>query len=258
MTVSEFKKQQREKLAAQKIANHHPKVSNSFIDATLHKSNLAALKIIYYLATILKDFDHNKEMDDITIDLRLMLKYTGLTAKDIKNNLITMQETSVSFIDEKQNIETFINLLPYIEFVWGKNLITIKLFSKIAKLIVEVTNNYTFINVKQLMRLQNKHTLKLLPILNKISQYDKNVAKRAKYDLGELNDLFGTSYKRLADIERKIIKPVKEELDEESELSFIYEIDYTNLGVGRPKAYQVTIDLIQKKYSQPRLAGLAK
>jgi hypothetical protein len=258
MTVSEFKKQQREKLAAQKIVNHRPKVSNNFIDATLHKSNLAALKTIYYLATILKDFDHNKEMDDLTIDLRLMLKYTGLTAKDIRNNFITMQETSVSFIDENQNIETFINLLPYIEFKWGKNLIVIKLFSKIAKLIVEVTGNYTFIDAKRLMRLKVKHSLRLLPVLYKISQYDKNVAKRAKYNLEELNDLFGTSYVRLADIERYILKPVKEELDEESEFSFLYEIDYTNLGVGRPKAYQVTIDLIQKKYSQPRLAGLAK
>ena len=60
-------------------------------------------------------------------------------------------------------------------------------------------------------------------------------------------------YKRLVEIERKILIPVKEELDAESKLSFIYEISYINLGQGRPKANKITIDLIQKNTVQGSL-----
>ena len=75
MRVSEFKKLQAQKLKEQKIKPIQ-KVSNSFIDSTLHKSNLPALKTIYYLSTILDKFDHTKELDTLTIDLRQMLKYS--------------------------------------------------------------------------------------------------------------------------------------------------------------------------------------
>jgi len=252
MTPREFRKLQAEKLKEQKIKPIQ-KVSNSFIDSTLHKSNFPALKTIYYLSTILDKFDHTQELDTLTIDLREMLKYTELTAKDIRNNLRSMQETSISFIDEKNKIETFITLIPYIEFQWGKNKIIVKLFSKIAKFIIDAVGQYSFIDTKQLMRLQNKHSLRLLPVLFKLSQYSPNVAKRASYDLDTLNDLFGTKYKRLVEIVRYILAPAKEELDAESKLSFVYEIDYINLGQGRPKANKITIDLVQQKNPQGKL-----
>ncbi len=252
MTPRQFKKLQEEKLKEQKIKPIQ-KVSNTFIDSTLHKSNLPALKTIYYLATILDKFDYTSEIDTLTIDLREMLKYTELTAKDIRNNLRSMQETSISFVDEKQQIETFITLIPFIEFQWGKNRIIVKLFSKIARLIIDAVGQYSFIDTKQLMRLQNKHSLRLLPVLFKLSQYSPNVAKRVSYELEDLNDLFGTKYKRLVEIDRKILAPVQEELDAESKFSFVYEIDYVNLGQGRPKANKITIDLVEQKNPQGKL-----
>lgn len=247
MRVSEVKKLQLQKLKEQKIKPLQ-KISNNFIDATIHKSNVSALKTIYYISTILHNFDYTKELDIIKIDLREMLKYTELTNKDIRNNLKAMQETSITFVNEQENIEEFISLIPRIKFHWGKNKIEIDLYSKIAKLIIKAVGQYSFINTKQLMRLKNKHSLRLLPVLYKLSQYDKDIPKRARYDLSELNELFGTSYKRIVELERKILKPTKDELDIESEISFIYEINYTNLGIGRPKAYEVVIDLVQQKH----------
>ena len=99
------------------------------------------------------------------------------------------------------------------------------------------------------MNLKSKHTLRLLPVLNKISQYDDNVAKRKKYELEDLNDLFGTKYRNLYDIQRKILAPVKEELDMNSKLTFIYEIKFDNFDVGRPKATSITIDVIDNSGS---------
>ena len=252
MTPREARKLQAEKLKEQKIKPIQ-KVSNSFIDSTLHKSNLTALKTIYYISTILDKFGHSKSVDTLKIDLRQMLKYTEINAQDVRNNLKAMQETSISFVDEKQQIEEYISLVPRIEFLWGKNIVKIDLYSKIAKLIIDAVGQYSFIDTKQLMRLQNKHSLRLLPVLFKLTRYSDNVPKRTSYELDELNDLFGTKYKRLIEIERKILIPVKEELDAESKFSFVYEIDYVNLGQGRPKANKITIDLVEQKNPQGKL-----
>jgi hypothetical protein len=259
MRVSDFKKMQAEELKKQKTMPIQ-KVSNNFIDSTIHKSNLSALKTIFYIATILHDFDFAKAdenqrnnglaepLNTFYIDLREMFKYTELTAKDIKNNLIAMQETSISFIDEVNKVQEYISLIPRIKFHYGKNKVEFDLYSKIAKLIIKAVGQYSFIDTKQLMRFKNKHSLRLLPVLYKISQYDEYVPKKVTYDLSQLNQLFGTAYRRIADIERFLLKPIKDELDIESELSFAYEVNYTNLGQGRPKAFEVDIYLVTRKH----------
>jgi plasmid replication initiation protein len=106
------------------------------------------------------------------------------------------------------------------------------------------------VNTKVLMKFKSKHTLKLLPLLMRISQYSEDVAKRKTYDLDGLNEFFGTKYKRFTDIERKILKPIKEELDTHSKLSFIYETNYDYFDAGRPKAISITIDVVE---NAPRL-----
>lgn len=254
MTPREFKRQKLAKLQEQK-AKPHQKISNTFIQSAIHKNTAGALKTVFYLASLLEknDVDFEVDLNTLEIDLRQMLKYTGLTVKEIRNNLKSMQETSISFINEKEKEELMINLLPYIDFKWGKKHIEIKLFSKISKLIIDVKNNYTFLDTSTLMGLKNKHSLRLLPVLNLISGYDDNVAKRKVYTLSDLNDLFGTAYKNLHDISRKILAPVKEELDSSSKLSFIYEINFDNLGKGRPKATSIVIDVITKNTYQKKL-----
>jgi hypothetical protein len=64
--------------------------------------------------------------------------------------------------------------------------------------------------------------------------------------LQELNSFFGVKLKNWNEIERKIIKPAKEELDEKSKISFIYEPNYEVLGRGRPSFKDVSIDVVIK------------
>ena len=124
------------------------KISNNFIDNTINKNNLNAIKTIFYLATVLDNFNFDKEMDSLEIDLKKMFKYTNITAQEARNNLRAMQETSITFINEEKKWELHIVLIPRIEFFYGQNRIEIDLYSKIAKLIVEVKDNYTYVNTK--------------------------------------------------------------------------------------------------------------
>lgn len=267
MLPSTWKKMQNEKLKAQKT-KVHKKISNNFIESAVKNNTVSALKTIYYIATGLEQLNLEQYKDDellaITLDTKNMLQYTEMTMIEITRNLKAMQKTSITFKDEIEQWEMGISLLPYYKNHYGKNKTEVKLFAKIARLIIDVKSNYTMINTKALMQLKSKHSLRLLPLLYRISNYHKNIdvqkddgsytkvdvmPKRKTYDLDELNEIFGTTYKRFIDIENKILKPVKTELDLNSKISFIYEMEFDLLGAGRPKATGITIDVIDNSSS---------
>lgn len=247
MTPREFRKRQLEKLEQRKIQTHQ-KISNDFIDNTISKNNLVCLKVMFYLSTVLEKEDLSTFDDEniicVFVDTKQMLEYIGSNVKDIRNNLKQMQETSISFVDEKENIVEGMNLLPLFKIEYGKNRTEIHLFKRIANMIVGVSKNYTFLNTKLLMDIKNKNTLRMAPLLYEINGYDKHIGKRKRMDLDALNDFFGTTYKRIIDIEKNILQPVKKELDLVSKLSFTYQVNFDTLNkVGRPRALSVTIDL---------------
>ncbi len=253
MLPTEWKRLQAKKLKEQKIKVHQ-KISNNFIENVINKNTVGALKTIYYLATIIENMDgfvegSEKGMLKTTIETRQMLQYTGLQLPEIKRNLKAMQETSITFINEAEKIEIGINLLPYYEFVYGKNKINIEIYQKIANMIVEVKKNYTMIDTQVLMQLKSKHTLRMLPLLYKIANYSDDAMKRKRFELEDLNGFFGTKYKKFSDIERRILKPVKEELDINSKISFVYDINFIQLDTGRPKAHNIVIDVVDNKGS---------
>ena len=257
MTPQQARDLKAKKLKDQKKMVVHQKISNNFIQSEIFELNKNALKTVFYLSTVLKDFNFDKKLDTIRLDLRQMFKHTGLTAKIVRDNLIAMQKTSITFVtkdkDDDISIEEFIVLIPRIEIFYGKNEVEIDLYSKIAKLILEVKENYTTINIKTLMDLKNKHSLRLLPFLNQLSNYSENVAKRKKCDLQFLNGMFGTKYRSFYDIERYILKPVKEELDNNSSLTFAYQLNTEKIGKGRPPVTSITIDVVQKNSYQGSL-----
>jgi len=247
MFPSKAKKLNLEKLKRQKVKPHQ-KIANTFIENAIIKSNASAIKTLFYLASILERADLDKIKDDrivgIVLDTKEMLKYTEMTMPEIKRNIKAMQQTSVTFEDEKEGITTGMSLLPRYEIIHGKSKITLDLYGRIARMIIGVKSNYTYINTKTIMHLKKAHSMRLLGVLNMIAGFDDDVAKRKRYDLDELNELFGTKYKRLVDIDRYVLATVKKELDLNSKLSFLYEINFDNFGKGRPKAIDITIDLI--------------
>lgn len=254
MLPSEARKLRRQKLANQKT-KVHKKISNTFIENAIKDNTTNALKTIYYLASAIESIGDLRGFDDdklltIKFDTREMLKYTELSLPAIKKNIKAMQKTSITFYDEVEDTEVGVSLLPYYKFAYGKNKVEVKLFVQVAKLIIDVKRNYSMINTKQLMKMKSKHTLKLLPLLQRISQYSEDVAKRKTFDLDAVNEFFGTKYKRFTDIERAILKLVKEELDAHSKISFVYETNYDYFDAGRPKAISITIDVVE---NAPRL-----
>lgn len=255
-TKENIAKMNADKRAKSKKPKVHQKIANTFIDNAISRSNFSSLKTLYYLSTVLSNTDMSDIKDDkiigIKIDKREMLKFTDLTVDTIIKTTKQMQETAITFVDADGTIEGM-SLLPRYKFVPNKNVIELDLYVRIAKMIVDVEKNYTPINIKDLMLVKNAHSLRLLALLCRILNYDKNVAKRRRMNLDELNMLFGTNYKSWSMIELKIIKPIKEDLDANSKISFVYEANFDKMGKGRPGFTDVDIDPTTKHAPQGKL-----
>ena len=218
------------------------KISNTLIEAFVKQNNLVALKTLFYIARAdikVPDF----RLVTIDIDTESLCKYCNIELTTLKRNIKQMTETSISIVDEKS--ESYITVIPKAKFITGTNKLEIDMYKEILELVWQVEKRFTVIDVKALMNLNSKHSVRMIQLLEMIQGFSG--AKRKHYDLAELNLMFGTKYTRFAEFERKILIPTKTELDTNSKLSFVYQTVFKEnpKGKGRPIADSVTIDLIQ-------------
>jgi AraC-like DNA-binding protein len=230
-------------------------VANTLIENYIAKSNLVALKVMFYISKKdVKSTGRDKNLFTFKIDTIAMSEFCGVNKKTLQRNIKKMTETSITIVDEKKKSIEYVSIIPRAKFIDGTNNIELGMFEDIYIMCKKAVNRYTNINLNNLMKLNNKHSIRLIAILEKISQYDKHVAKRVIYSREELNGVFGTNYSKIAEIERKILKPIQKELDTLSQKSFIYQVNYQKNGklTGRPKAVGVTIDLIKRETSNSK------
>jgi len=230
-------------------------VANTLIENYIVNSNLVALKVLFYLSKgNVKSTGKNKNLYNFKIDTLVMSDFCGVNKKTLQRNIKKMTETSITIVDEQNKTIEYVSVVPRAKFIDGTNIIELGMFEDIYLMCKKAVNRYTNINLTNLMKLKNKHSIRLIAILEKISQYDKHVGKRVTYTQEELNGIFGTNYPRISEIERKILKLVQKELDTLSPKSFIYQVNYEKKpkSTGRPRAVSVTIDLIMKESENPK------
>jgi plasmid replication initiation protein len=255
MTPYEYRMKKEAELKAQQSGKGNiKKIHNSFIQSAIHGSNYQALKVIFYLSSILENLEMDKELLTIIIDYEKALEFTGITDAEFTRTLRAMQSVSITFVDEVEKYEEYINLMPRIKRLYGKKQVEINMFPKVARLVIDVPKQIggTMLNVKEICKLKSKHSLRLLPILYMINGFEYPAEKKKTYSLEELNDIFGVSYKKFDDIEKRILKDVQHELNTTSKIGFTYEVNmgYHGIAKGRPKALSITITPVVKKYVQ--------
>lgn len=239
------------------------KVSNSLVESFVSKNNAVALKMLFYIAK-----QRQKESGEITkfmLSLDDFATYCNLDHRTIRDNIKSMQKTSVTFVeykkDGKPKLERHIVLIPETTYTYGDKTIEITMFKKILDLIVEVEERFTTIDVKNVMELESKYSIRMTMILEQIFGFkgtpeNWDIKPQRTFTLDDLNDMFGTSYKNFTDIERKILIPTKAEMDDKSDISFSFKINKgysSRIKRGRPKALDCTIKLTQNKLRQRRL-----
>lgn len=230
-----------EELQAKEKITPQKKIANNFIQNVITSNTESALKIVWYLASIFNKCDMKNDINTFEVHEKDIEKQTNLDIRTIRRNLKAMMKTTVTFVDEEKKVDKHRQLIPGLDIQYDGT-IKIDVYTVVAKMIIEVVHeNTTFINIPQLLKLNNKHSIRLLPLLETISKYDDTVKKQKTVDLKWCNSFFGTSYKALKYIDTKILSKVKEELDNNSTLTFTYKCNKRPIGKGRPAIVDITI-----------------
>jgi len=225
-------------------------LDNQFVEAFIKDGNIVALKLLFYIAGLdIKSKDIKSQFFKISIKLSDMVTRTGVSERSFKRNLIKMQNTTISLIDEK--MESYIALLPRIDYDL-KGSVVITMDRDVYALVKKSESNLTIIDSKRVYQLKGKHTAKMLILLEWISGFD---TPRKLFTLEELNALFGTRYTTAKDFKNNVLLKCQKELDENSKLTFTFDDKraLTIIGKGRPRVVGFWINPIGKRSYQPKL-----
>lgn len=229
------------------------KVSNDFVNSIITKNNYLTLKILFYMVLNGNNLSKNEETTVISICIRELKKVLNIDFKNLRQNIKFIQKTLITIKQNKNIID--MTLIPKVVYNYEEQQLHITLFNDVLNELKELKNRFTTIDLNNLINLQNKHSIRLLTILENINTYDDYIGKVKTFTKDELNQLFDTNYKSVKEIERAILKPIKDELDQYSKLSFIYSLEYDidTLRVGRKPIIGVKIYLKENKIRQLKL-----
>lgn len=255
MNPADFEQLQKDEREKELQDLRYVKISNSLLECFIQKRNIIAIKIVFYLAikqnsVAVKSFGEHSFID---ISLRDLSNVINTDRKTIIKNIKQMQQTSITFVskkDKQPSLVTYMSVVPLFEYETGKDNIRLMIFNQVLDLMYDVKNRFTVINVENVIQLKSINTIKMIGLLKMIDNYSTGVAKKKVYTLEVLNQLFGVNYKNYYEFERKVLKPVKEELDQESQLTFFYDFNFEVVGRGRPPIKEVVIYLKDNKNRQ--------
>ena len=230
-------------------------ISNPFLEAFTRNNDLVSFKVLLYIAKakIDKTIDIKKLEDKQTYKVQLKLvnisKYLKLDIRTIRNAISRLNSTSINYrrIVEGKDKETFINLLPAGEINYTDDTLDVWVFGELLKQIY-ATTRYSYVQTKNFIELTSKHSIRMLLLLERINNFSENTAKRKRYDLDGLNNIFGTKSKTYSDFEKRVLKPAKKDLDNYSNISFDYLKNKDKIKTrGRARIVGITINLIKNK-----------
>lgn len=228
------------------------KLSNDFVHSVITNNNALTLKILFYIILNGKLENYSEYSSKAVLDLGLLKKTINTDFVTLRRNIQQIQKTLVTIYKDKYTIIDS-TIIHYAKYDYKNQTLMCLIQKDVINHLLELKNKFTIIDLDNLFQLQGKHSIRLLLILENLSGYD--YAKNITYNVLELNQLFGTNYKTITEIERAVLIPVKKELDEYSKLTFIYDLiyDLDCSKVGRKPLVAVKIYLKDNKQRQLKM-----
>ncbi len=232
-------------------------ISNPFLEAFVKNNDLVSFKVLLYIAkakiddTVVIEKLEDKQTYKIPLNLMGISKYLNLDIRTIRNAISKLNSTSINYrrIVDGKDKETFINLLPAGEINYTDDTLDVWVFGELLKQIY-ATTKYSYVQAKNFIQLTSKHSIRMLLLLERINNFGENVPKRKRYELNELNKMFGTKYTSYSLFVDRVLIPAKKDLDTHSAMSFEYIKNKEKIKLkGRARIVAITIDLIKNQPS---------
>jgi plasmid replication initiation protein len=218
-------------------------LANNLFQAFIKNNSLIGLKLAIVLSGAKKHIEYDTE-NRVFLEVDNLCKIIKCTRKELSNNLKKATSVSFSYVNSEGGHGHTHPIHSY-EYVKKNKYLVLEVSSRAKELFISLGKGaYSFsdANANNLMGLKHKHSLRMQLLLEQINSFSDDVAKRKRYTLEELNGYFGTNYSRYIDLKRKILDPVKKEIDFSSSLTFEYEMS-EELSSGKRKIKEVVIDI---------------
>lgn len=226
-------------------------VSNNFILNWITNNNLNALKLALYVSKLdiaqPNQIKINEDITHLTLNLKEFSSFCNVSTKVLMNNHTSILNAKINRVSKDET--EFRKLILNIKIKRNENIIELFIWTEIFYLLKEEEFSFTNINLENIMRLKNKHSIRMYLLLSYINQFNDIYSKSKEYTLEILNDFFGTDYKRVIDFNKKVIEPIKKDLlENDSNLKFEIEYKYKNIKkAGRTPISHIKIILINNK-----------
>ncbi len=249
MVLSPYELLQKQKKIKNDFLNKKGKISNDFVNGFLSHTDLITLQIVFYIVgkQYLLDTEQIAEVknrEQIQLKVSSLCKELNINIKTLKQHSKKMLKTSIVMVDNEEMLKETVLISQY-TFLHNKDTLIVDIYRDVLNKLLEVVAPYTRIDIKNIMNLKFKHSMKMILQLEMISKYDKDIAKRKIYMLEELQLLFGTNYKTWGAFKNNVLDKIKADLDRNSYISFIYNTHSELQKVGRPKVSKIIIDVIE-------------
>lgn len=227
-------------------------LANNLFQAFIKNNNTIGLKIAIVLSGAKSQITYNAD-NQVKLDVDKLCKAINCTRKELSSNLKKTTDIFFKYVSSDGGVGGTHPIHSY-QYTSNNKALILEISSKAKSIFTELgKGQYAFskANANNLMSLKHKHSLRMQMLLELINNFD--TAKRKHLTLEELNGYFGVNYTNYYEFERKILKPVKEQIDSNSTLTFTYQFNDEVFGTGRPKIKEVVIDLIEKNTVQGKL-----
>jgi plasmid replication initiation protein len=196
------------------IVKHHNYISESIIDLELIELNIF-VAIIYKI----------KGFKEITFDSKEIKKYSGSKERGYKRFDETIQRLQKRAIKLKTE-KGYKTIMPFptLDFNLEEKKITVKINEDILPLLSDLKKQFTLYSIDEFVALESKYSKRMFQMLK---QYE-SIGKRT-FTVDFLKNILVADYKRFYDLEKNVLKKVKDDINQKTSL----KVDYVKNKEGR-------------------------
>ena len=200
-------------------------VHNNLIEAQYKFTREQQLILLQVAKTLQSRDIYSKEMQDVTVNYsaRELADNIGIVdLRHLRGVVRSLQRCIMSFKNLEENWEMDVNIFSRGQYFAGGE-IEIRLDEYMIQFFKQLSDNFTKLNIKELVRLKSKYSIRIYEISRKL-QFIKPPYKKEKiYSIDEFQKIVGSNYKTWQHIEEKVLIPAKKEINSNTHIYFDYE-----------------------------------
>ncbi len=200
-------------------------VHNNLIEAQYKFSKEQQLILLQVAKTLQERDIYSNKMQDVTVKYsarELADKIGVVDLRHLRGVVKSLQRCIMSFKNFEENWEMDVNIFSRGQYFAGGE-IEIRLDEYMIQFFKELNDNFTKLNIKEMVRLKSKYSIRIYELARKLQFIKKPHKKEIVYTIEEFQKMVGSNYKTWQDLERKVLIPAKKEINSSTHIYIDYE-----------------------------------